>query len=92
MKTPEHRITVPESLDVSGAVMTTVQIKCACCLSTHVRRRRATIHEHEEVTIETECADCLRESVVRVFGDGDGQTFVQVAPMRPIELMGPQAN
>jgi len=91
-KAPEHRISPPESIDVLGAVLTTAQVKCACCLSTRVQRRRATAHEHEEVTIEIQCADCLRESVVRVYGDGDGCTFVQVAPMRSIELMGPQGN
>jgi len=84
---PKHRLTEPDSIDMAGAVLTTAQAKCACCLSLRVQRIAATVHEHEEVTIELECADCHRKSLVRVYGDGNGQTFVQVAPANPDELM-----
>src|SRR6185369_16237152 len=33
---PKHRLTEPDSIDMAGAVLTTAQAKCACCLSLRV--------------------------------------------------------
>jgi len=85
----KHRIAEPKSIDCGGAIMTTAQIKCSCCLSTHVHRTDATVHEHEDVHVVLECTDCLHKSLVRVFGDGDGGTHVQVVSANPIEMMRP---
>ena len=84
---PQHRFTERDSIDMAGAVATTVQVKCACCLSHRVHRSGATVHEHEDVHVELECEDCPNKSLVRVFGDGNGQTFVQVMPAKPIDMM-----